>query len=806
MLAPLSWLKEYVDIDVTPQELEDKLFSCGFEVEERYEVGKDISNVVVGLVKTCEAIPDTHLHLCQVDAGEHGVLQICCGADNVEAGGKYPLALIGATVYATAKDHVTIEGVMTIGQGKLRGYDSFGMLCSGVELGLNEDLYPGAGYNGLLVLPEDAEVGADVKPILGLDDQIYDIAITANRPDCQSIYGIAREVAAVLGKELKAPSLEYTEHDALQDDFSVSVDAKDLCPRYSAHYVYDVKIGPSPAWMRRRLALTGIGSISNIVDITNYVLKEFGQPMHAFDYSYLEGGKIQVRRANNGEKIQTLDEKEFELNDQNLVICDGKKPVALAGIMGGLNSEIKDDTTAVMFEAAKFARDNIRKSSRALGQASDSSALYSKGVYEYTTVVAMKRALHLIEELGCGTVSSSHFEDNTGNSIEPHEMKVSVNKVNGVLGITVPNDEIVRILTNLHMQPSINGDELTLQIPAYREDMEDYPDVAEEVIRMYGYDHVIPTFMPTAKVTMGGLNLRQKSELKLKRALCAAGAYEGIHYSFFSPSDLDLIRLPQDAKERHAISLMNPINIDLSLMRTTLAPQMLRAMAGNQKKGILEGRIFELGNIFLPKDLPLTEYPDERETLCIGVFGKEETFFTIKGLCDVVADALDVTFDYEADTKTFLHPYQTAKITCNGEVIGYVGKLSYEIADELDMSVPAFVAELDLRVLSQYYGKSRVFTPISKYDEEKRDFAFVVDKNVTCGQIEKLIYSACDYVTSVKLFDVYEGGQLPDDKKSMAFSVVFTPRDEKIKGKKVEEFVEHILADLKDKLNATLRA
>lgn len=806
MLAPLSWLKEYVDIDVTPQELEDKLFSCGFEVEERYEVGKDISNVVVGLVKTCEAIPDTHLHLCQVDAGEHGVLQICCGADNVEAGGKYPLALVGATVYATAKDHVTVEGVMTIGQGKLRGYDSFGMLCSGVELGLTEDLYPGAGYNGLLVLPEDATVGADVKPILGLDDQIYDIAITANRPDCQSIYGIAREVAAVLGKELKAPAIDFTEHDALQDDFSVSVDAKDLCPRYSAHYVYDVKIGPSPAWMRRRLALTGIGSISNMVDITNYVLKELGQPMHAFDYSYLEGGKINVRRANNGEKIQTLDEKEFELNDQNLVICDGVKPVALAGIMGGLNSEIKDDTTAVMFEAAKFARDNIRKSSRALGQASDSSALYSKGVYEYTTVLAMKRALHLVEELGCGTVSSSHFEDNTGNSVEPHEMKVSVSKVNGVLGITVPNDDIVRILTNLHMQPTINGDELTLQIPAYREDMEDYPDVAEEVIRMYGYDHVTPTFMPTAEVTMGGLNLRQKSELKLKRALCAAGAYEGIHYSFFSPSDLDLIRLPEDAKERHAISLMNPINIDLSLMRTTLAPQMLRAMAGNQKKGILEGRIFELGNIFLPKDLPLTEYPDERETLCIGVFGKEETFFTIKGLCDVVADALDVTFEYEADTKTFLHPYQTAKISRNGEVIGYVGKVSYEIADELDMSVPAFVAELDLRVLSQYYGKARVFTPISKYDEEKRDFAFVVDKNVTCGQIEKLIYSACDYVTSVKLFDVYEGGQLPDDKKSMAFSVVFTPRDEKIKGKKVEEFVEHILADLKDKLNATLRA
>ena len=547
MLAPLSWLKEYVDIDVTPKELEEKLFSCGFEVEELIEVGKDISNVVVGLVEECEPIPDTHLSLCKVNAGTHGTFQICCGADNVCAGGKFPLALIGATVYATAKDHVTIEGVMEIKQGKLRGYDSFGMLCSGTELGLNEDLYPGAGYNGLLVLPEDAEVGADVNPILGMDEWIFDIAITANRPDCQSIFGIAREVAAVLGKELKEPALDYTE-TGVTKNFEVIVDATDICPRYIAHYVHDVKIGQSPAWMRRRLALVGIGSISNVVDITNYVLKELGQPMHAFDYSYLEGDKINVRRAGNGEKIVTLDEKEFELDDQNLVICDGVKPVALAGIMGGLNSEIQDTTTEVMFEAAKFARDNIRKSSRALGQSSDSSALYSKGVYEYTTVMAMKRALHLMEELECGKVSSTHIEVNTGNSIEPKEMKVSVNRVNGVLGVKVPDEDIIRILTNLNFAPVINGDELTLQIPAYREDMEDYPDVAEEVIRMYGYDHVISTFMPTAQVTLGGLNLRQKSELKLKRALCAAGAYEGIHYSFFSPSDLDMLRLPEDAK------------------------------------------------------------------------------------------------------------------------------------------------------------------------------------------------------------------------------------------------------------------
>lgn len=805
MLAPLSWLKEYVDIDVTPKELEEKLFSCGFEVEELIEVGKDISKVVVGLVEECSPIPDTHLNLCKVNAGAYGTFQICCGADNVKAGGKFPLALIGATVYATAKDHVTIEGVMEIKAGKLRGYDSFGMLCSGTELGLTEDLYPGAGYNGLLVLPEDAEVGADVKPILGMNDWIFDIAITANRPDCQSIYGIAREVAAVLGKELKPLALDYTESGKTKDGFTVKVDATDICPRYIAHYVHDVEIKESPAWMKRRLALVGCSAISNVVDITNYIMKELGQPMHAFDYNYLEGNQINVRRAKDGEKIVTLDEKEFELNNANLVICDGVKPVALAGIMGGLNSEIIDTTTEVMFESAKFARDNIRKSSRALGQASDSSAMYSKGVYEYTTDLAMKRALHLIEELGCGKVSSTHAEASTGNSIEPKEMKVSIDRVNGVLGIKVPNEDILRILTNLQFSPVINGDELTLYVPAYREDMESYQDVAEEVIRMYGYDHVTPTFMPTAQVTMGGLNLRQKTEAKIKNALCAAGAYEGIHYSFFSPSDLDLLRLPEDAKERNAIRLINPINVDLSLMRTTLAPQMLHAIARNQKKGTIEGRIFELGNIFVPKALPLTEYPDERETLCVGVFGEEEDFYTLKGMAQAVADALCVTFTYEAAQKTFLHPYQTAAIYCEGEEVGYLGKATYEVCDELDMRTPAYIMEIDLRLLSKYYGKSQVFAPLPKYAEEKRDFAFVMDKDITCAQVENLIKESCEYVTDIRLFDVYEGVQLALNKKSMAFSVVFTPREEEFTTDMIDGFVDEILKNLNVKHAITLR-
>ena len=805
MLAPLSWLKEYVDIDVTPSELKEKLFSCGFEVEDLYEVGKDIHDVVVGLVKTCEPIPDTHLHLCSVDAGSHGTFQVCCGADNVRAGKKFPLALVGAQVIMTGKDHVTVEGVMTIKKGKLRGYESEGMLCSGVELGVTEDMYKGAGYNGLLELPDDATVGADVKPILMLDDWIFDIAITANRPDCQSIYGIAREVAAVLNKEIKPLDLSFTEDGTKKEGFKVSVLAPELCPRYIAHYVHDITIKESPQWMKRRLALVGIGAINNVVDITNYILTELGQPMHAFDASFIEGNEIVVRRAGNGEKIVTLDEKEFELNDSNLVICDGKKPVALAGIMGGLNSEILDTTKDVMFEAAKFMRDNIRKSSRALGQSSDSSSMYAKGVYEYTTVIAMKRALHLIEELGCGKVSSTHEEVNSGNSIEPRELQVSIEKVNKVLGITVPTEDILRILKSLDFNPKADGDLLTLMIPAYREDMESYPDVAEEVIRMYGYDHVKSTFMPTAKVTMGGYNLQQRSTLKLKRALCGLGAYEGIHYSFFSPSDLDLLRLSDDAKERQAIKLINPINIDLSLMRTTLAPQMIRAMARNQKRDLLEGRIFEIGNAFIPKSLPLTEYPDERETLCVGIFGEEESFYKLKGFAKIVADCFDLKFTYEAATKPFLHPYQTAEIFCNDEKIGYLGKVSYEIMDDLDMRVPSFVMELDLSLLSKYYANEQKFIPLPKFAIEKRDFAFVVDKDVSCAAIENGIKEACKYVTDVKLFDVYEGLKLGLNKRSMAFSVVFTPQNEEFNDEKIEGYVKKILKNLEAKLGVTLR-
>lgn len=806
MITPLSWLKEYVDIDVTPQQLQDKLFSCGFEVEEMYEVGKDISKVVVGKVMTCDPIPDTHLHVCQVDCGSHGQFQICCGADNVATGGKFPVALVGATVYATAKDHVTVEGVMTIGKGKLRGYESCGMLCSGVELGLTENMYPGAGYNGLLVLPEDAEVGADVKPLLGLDDWIFDIAITANRPDCQSIFGIAREVAAVLSKELKMPDVSYTETEAELPGFTVTVDCPDLCPRYSAHYVTDVTIGESPAWMKRRLALVGIDAISNVVDITNYILKELGQPMHAFDLTTLEGNAIHVRRAANGEPITTLDGQDLTLTDANMVICDGVKPVALAGVMGGLNSEIRETTSAVLFESAKFARDNIRRTSRALGKQSDSSARYEKGVDEYATVMALKRALHLIEELGCGKVSRTHVDVNTGNSVEPRKVSVSVDKVNKCLGIVVPNEEILKIMKNLSFDPVIDGDTMTLSVPAFREDIVTYQDVAEEVIRMYGYDHITPTFMPSAQVTLGGLTMRQKSELKLKNALCSVGAYESIHYSFFSPSDLDLLRYPEDAIERKAIRIMNPISEELSLMRTTLAASMLNAIIRNQKKGNLEGRLFEIGNVFIPYELPLTRYPDEKPRLCVGIFGEKESFYTMKAIAEKIADTLHVKFTYETMSNTFLHPYQTARVLCEGMEVGYFGKLAYDIADDCDLRTPVFLMEIDLKSLSEWYGRKPVFTPLPKFPEEQRDLALVVPKEITCGEIESVMRNACKYITGITLFDIYEGEQVAADKKSMAFTVVFTPKDEAFTAESVDAFVKKILKQLNKNYGVELRS
>lgn len=803
MKAPLSWLKDYVDIDVTAQELEEKLFSCGFEVEELTEVGRDISGVYVGEVTECEPVEGTHLHVCKVDCGERGVFQICCGADNVKKGIKAPVALEGATVYATAKDHVTVEGVMTIKKGKLRGIESYGMLCSGVELGVNGDMFEGADYNGLLILPSSCKNGEDVKPILGLDDYLFDISVTANRPDCQSILGIAREVAAVLKKPLKEPALDYKTAGA-DRRVKVTVEAPELCPRYIAHYVKDIKIAPSPMWLKRRLALCGLRSISNVVDITNFVLLEMGQPMHAFDLDTIEGSEIVVRRAHDGEKIVTLDEKEFTLNHENLVICDGNKPAALAGIMGGLNTEIKDTTKEVLFEAAKFARDSVRKTSRSLGQHSDSSAIFEKGTNEYTTERAMKRALHLIDALGCGTVTDVCCDVKTPYSdTEIKKMTVSPEKINALLGIEVPVKDMTEILERLNFGVEKNGGELLLTLPRYRDDIFAYPDIAEEIIRMYGYDHIHGTFMPTAKITNGGYNDSQRAVNKLKALLVAEGLYEVSNYSFYSEKDVDMLRIPEGAPERNYIKILNPISEELSVMRSFLAPSIVNTMLRNLKRGNYEGGAFELAKVYIPKSLPLSDFPEEKLKLCIGMWGGAD-FFELKGITENIADSINTKFEYVNGNSPFLHPGINADILCDGEKIGYIGAVDPAVIESIAAERGMVVAELDYELLEKH-AKPFKYSPISKFPELKRDLALIVDSAINCGAVEKEIYGACKYVTDVKLFDIYAGNQIESGKKSMAFTVTFTPKDEALSGEKVDGFVKKILSNLKFRLGATLR-
>ncbi len=796
MLAPLSWLKDYVDIDVSVKELEEKLFSAGFEVEEVKELGKDISGVVVGLVEECALIPDTHISVCRVNCGEKGTFQICCGADNVAVGKKFPAALVGATVYATAKDHVTIEGVMTIKAGKLRGQESCGMLCSGIELGLSEELYPGAGYLGLLELPDDAPVGADIKPLVGLDEAIFDIAITANRPDCQSIIGIAREVAAVLKKPFRMPDLSYTENEKTLD-FSIQVEAPDLCPRYIGHAVENVKVVPSPHWMQRRLALVGLNAISGIVDITNYVLKEFGQPMHAFDLADLGDNTIIVRRAKEGETITTLDEKTFSLTTDHLVICDKNRPVALAGIMGGLNSEIKDSTKNVLFEAAKFARDSVRKTGRSLGQSSDSSARFEKGVDEYSTIMGMKRALHLVEEIGCGSVTSYHCEVAVNPEISSRPLTVSRRRIEEILGVPVPEDVILRELSALDFSPVIDEDNLSVQVPPYREDIDNSAaDLAEEIVRMWGYENLKPRFLDLARVTSGGRTPEQKKALKVKNTLCKAGFSESIFYSFFSPRDLDLIRLPEDAPERMTVRLMNPLTEDLSVMRTTLAPSMIHCAVRNLRRGNMSGRFFEMARTFHPKSLPLTEYPEERDALCILAFGEKETFFTAKSAPEELAKAFGLTFTYQKATRPYYHAGMCASISCEGKEVGVMGRVSYEICEELSIEKPVFLVELDYAVLSAMLDGKLHYTPISRFSVEKRDLALVAEEEMTCGELSEAIRSSCKYITEVKLFDVYRSEGIGENKKSMAFSLVFTPTDHEFTADEIDKYIQKILKKL----------
>ena len=801
MIAPFSWLKEYVDIDISAQELEDRLFGCGFEVEELKELGAEVSGVVVGEVTSCEAVEGTHLFICQVNCGEHGTKQIVTGAPNVYAGMHTPAALDGAT----------LPGGITIKAKPLHGIDSAGMLCSGEELGLNEDLYPGAETYGLLDLPKDTVPGEDIKPVTGLDEYLFDISITANRPDCQSVLGIAREVAAILGKEIRMPRTDYHPSDFQFPGLKVTVEAPDLCPRYLAHGVRNITPGESPRWMRRRLALCGLRSISNVVDITNYVLLEIGQPMHAFDLDRLENSEIIVRRAENGETIQTLDEKVFKLTGDNLVICDGNRPVALAGIMGGLNSGITDESRQLLFEAAKFARDSVRKTSRALGQSSDSSARFEKGISEYTTELGMARALHLIEELGCGEVTASEYDVSAGAPREGKRFQARVSRINAILGIQVPAEEMVRILKNLQFEVQIDGDVMDITAPRYREDIEiGEPDMAEEIIREYGYDHVTPTFLPSAAVTSGGRTPEQLRREKVKRVMCAQGYSEISTMAFYAEEDLDALHIPQDAPERNVVRILNPITEKLSIMRTLLAPSMLKIAVENIKRGNTEGRIFEMSNIYRPTGEG--RLPEERLHIGFASFGNGEDFFDMKGSVEALGEAFGLTFGVERATDVpELHPGIAAWILCEGQRVGVFGKLANEVTAELKLHKDArthhqiFLGEIDYQKMMSHAAASFRYRPISAFPPVMRDLALTVKEEVTCGEMIAEIERACRQVTDVELFDIYRGEQIGEGQKSMAFKIRFESDDHALQPEEVDRYIKKILGNLKFKLGAEIR-
>lgn len=797
-----SWLKEYVDIDVTPKELEEKLFSTGFEVEGVEYLGENLEKVVVGQITAMEHYEGTHLQICHVDCGEMGHDHlILTGATNVFVGAKVPAALVGAKLPCG----------LEIQPRKMVDMMSYGMLCSGEEMKLDKNWYPGADVNGIMILAEDAPLGMDMKEYLELDDYLFDISITANRPDCQSVIGIAKEVAAFLRKPFKATDYNYTEDGTVNEDISITVLDKEVCPRYLGHYVYDVTYSESPLWMKRRLIASGHNAINAMVDITNYVLLEIGQPMHAFDLNTLEGSSIVVRRAKDGEELVTLDEKNRVLNHNNLLICDKEKAVGLAGVMGGLNSEITEDTKRVLFESAKFLKDNVRKTSRSLGLRSDAAARFEKGIDEYTVECGMARALNLVQTLGIGKISSSHFDVSAGASTEKRVIRVETAKVNDVLGIVVPEEEMVNILTALQFEVELQDGVLTLAVPRYREDIESYQDIAEEIIREYGYDKVTPTFLDDAKVTNGGMNRLQTKELEVKEYLCTQGYYEIQTIAMCAKNEFDMFLIPEDAKERNVVELLNPITENLSIMRTMMAPSMVRVIENNIKNGTEKMRFFELANVYLPKALPLTEPPIEEKMLCLGASGAEEDFFKMKETLENFASYNDLTFSYKRGTVPYLHPGRTAEVYCMGQKIGHFGQLRYEIIDSLNIAggkkadTKIFLAELDYSILAGLFKKAIKYVPETGFAGNSRDISVLIDKTVECGTIVDAIQACDELIGKVSLFDIFESEKLGADKKSMAFTIQLASDVKDVTDEMTDEVIEKVIKALSEQFGAQMR-
>ena len=807
MNTALSWIKAYVPgLTCTDQEYCDRMTLTGTKVEGFERMDKNLEKIVVGQIEKIEKHPDADkLIVCQVNIGSE-VIQIVTGAPNVKVGDKVPVVLDGGKVAGGHDGGPLPEDGIAIKAGKLRGVPSNGMMCSIEELGSSKDMYPDAPDNGIYIFPDSVKVGDDAIEVLGLHDTVFEYEITSNRVDCYSILGIAREAAATFDKPFVPPIVEVKEAgDDVNNYIKVSIEDTDLCTRYCARVCRNIKIGPSPEWMQRRLAASGIRPINNLVDITNYVMEEYGQPMHAYDLSTIAGGQIIVRRAKDGDEFVTLDGQTRKLDNNVLMICDAEKEIGVAGIMGGENSMITDEVKTVLFEAATFNGPNIRKSAKRLGLRTEASGIFEKGLDPANAKAAIDRACQLIVELGCGEVVSGTVEE--GLPIKPlRVLPFEPAKYNALLGTSVTEEQMLAIFKKLEVEVRDGKDGKELVIPSFRQDLVGRADMAEEVARFFGYDK-IPTTLPKGETTTGKLSFKLRIEQKARDIAEYCGFSQGMTYSFESPKVFNKLLLDADDKARAAITIANPLGEDFSIMRTLSLNGMLTSLSTNYNRRNKNVRLYELGNIYLAKSLPLTEQPEERMQFTLGMYGDGD-FYSLKGVVEEFFDCIGmkkrIVYDPKAG-KNFLHPGRQAKIVYEGEELGYIGEVHPAVCDNYAIGTRAYVAVIDIMNVLDFATFDRKYEGIAKYPAVTRDISLEVPKNVLAGDIEGVIAQRGGKILeSYQLFDLYEGDQIKDGYKSMAYSVTFRAKDRTLEESDVAGVMKKILNGL-EQLGATLR-
>lgn len=807
MNTALSWIKAYVPgLTCTDQEYCDRMTLTGTKVEGFERMDKNLEKIVVGQIEKIEKHPDADkLIVCQVNIGSE-VIQIVTGAPNVKVGDKVPVVLDGGKVAGGHDGGPLPEDGIAIKAGKLRGVPSNGMMCSIEELGSSKDMYPDAPDNGIYIFPDSVKVGDDAIEVLGLHDTVFEYEITSNRVDCYSILGIAREAAATFDKPFVPPVVEVKEAgDDVNNYIKVSIEDTDLCTRYCARVCRNIKIGPSPEWMQRRLAASGIRPINNLVDITNYVMEEYGQPMHAYDLSTIAGGQIIVRRAKDGDEFVTLDGQTRKLDNNVLMICDAEKEIGVAGIMGGENSMITDEVKTVLFEAATFNGPNIRKSAKRLGLRTEASGIFEKGLDPANAKAAINRACQLIVELGCGEVVSGTVEE--GLPIKPlRVLPFEPTKYNALLGTSVTEEQMLAIFKKLEVEVRDGKDGKELVIPSFRQDLVGRADMAEEVARFFGYDK-IPTTLPKGETTTGKLSFKLRIEQKARDIAEYCGFSQGMTYSFESPKVFNKLLLDADDKARAAITIANPLGEDFSIMRTLSLNGMLTSLSTNYNRRNKNVRLYELGNIYLAKSLPLTEQPEERMQFTLGMYGDGD-FYSLKGVVEEFFDCIGmkkrIVYDPKAG-KNFLHPGRQAKIVYEGEELGYIGEVHPAVCDNYAIGTRAYVAVIDIMNVLDFATFDRKYEGIAKYPAVTRDISLEVPKNVLAGDIEGVIAQRGGKILeSYQLFDLYEGDQIKDGYKSMAYSVTFRAKDRTLEESDVAGAMKKILNGL-EQLGATLR-